>query len=99
VNVLVCECVESYCRIRLKALKRGICVLPRAAFLSTRPRASLLATGMGLKIYAIMLLAHSWQQEKRSIFFCMLTSPKKLPLAVTLAIYGFHFRQVIKTLG
>jgi hypothetical protein len=33
------------------------------------------------------------------VIFCMLTSPKKLPLAVTLAIYGFHFRQVIKTLG
>ncbi len=33
------------------------------------------------------------------VIFCMFTSPKKLPLAVTLAIYGFHFRQVVKTLG
>ncbi|MBN2527045.1 MAG: DUF4070 domain-containing protein [Deltaproteobacteria bacterium] len=33
------------------------------------------------------------------VIYCMFTCPKKLPLAVTLAIYGFHFRCVTNSLS
>jgi len=31
-------------------------------------------------------------------FLSLLKYPKKFPIAITLAIYGFHFRQVVKAL-
>ncbi|MCK4297315.1 MAG: DUF4070 domain-containing protein, partial [Candidatus Marinimicrobia bacterium] len=32
------------------------------------------------------------------LFYSLFKHPKKFPLAVTLAIYGFHFRRVVESI-